>query len=200
MANITYPNTFVAGQPARASEVNANFAAVATQVNGNIETANLATDAVTTVKIADDAVVTAKIADANITNAKIDSIDAAKLTTGTLPIERIDDGGVTPAKTSFFDTMGASGKIFGGRIAMGGTIVRAPAGWVSTKAATGTYQITHNIGSTDYLIVATPDASVPTYASSISTLTKGTAAVYLGTFDSSGVATDIAFDFIIVAY
>jgi hypothetical protein len=46
-------------------------------------------------------VTTAKILDANVTNAKLASdIDASKLTTGTLPIARVADAAVTPAKLS----------------------------------------------------------------------------------------------------
>ena len=61
MANITLPNTFSPNTVARASEVNANFAAITAQVNGNIETVNLAAGAVTTAKIADTAVTEAKL-------------------------------------------------------------------------------------------------------------------------------------------
>jgi hypothetical protein len=61
----------------------------------------LNTTAAPTVVVADNEVTTAKILDANVTNAKIASgIDASKLTTGTLPIDRIADGAVTPAKLS----------------------------------------------------------------------------------------------------
>jgi len=38
---ITYPNTFVAGTAAQAAQVNANFNAISTVVNGNIDTNNL---------------------------------------------------------------------------------------------------------------------------------------------------------------
>jgi hypothetical protein len=54
-----------------------------------------------TITLSNDEVTTAKILDANVTNAKLASgIDASKLTTGTLPIARIADAAVTPAKLS----------------------------------------------------------------------------------------------------
>ena len=49
--------------------------------------------------IANDAVTTAKILNGNVTNVKLASdIDAAKLTTGTLPADRIGSGAITPVK------------------------------------------------------------------------------------------------------
>lgn len=51
--------------------------------------------------IATDAVTTAKILNGNVTNDKLASdIDAAKLTTGTLPADRIGSGAITPVKLS----------------------------------------------------------------------------------------------------
>ena len=59
----------------------------------------IANNAVTTAKIADANVTTAKIADANVTNVKIASgVDAAKLTTGTLPAARIGNDAIDAAK------------------------------------------------------------------------------------------------------
>jgi hypothetical protein len=63
--------------------------------------AKLNSTAAPTVVVADNEVTTAKILDANVTNAKLASgIDASKLTTGTLPIDRIADDAVTDAKLS----------------------------------------------------------------------------------------------------
>jgi hypothetical protein len=63
--------------------------------------AKLNSAAAPTVVVADNEVTTAKILDANVTNAKLASgIDASKLTTGTLPIDRIADDAVTDAKLS----------------------------------------------------------------------------------------------------
>jgi hypothetical protein len=63
--------------------------------------AKLNSAAAPTVAVANDEITTAKILDANVTNAKLASdIDASKLTTGTLPIARIADAAVIPAKLS----------------------------------------------------------------------------------------------------
>ena len=63
---------------------------VAVVADGSINTAKLAIGAVTTDRIANSAVDVNKIADGNVTNAKLASgIDAAKVTTGTLPIDQV---------------------------------------------------------------------------------------------------------------
>lgn len=51
MATITKPFTFSSGGVIRASEMNANFDAIIAQVNGSIDTANIANEAVTTAKL-----------------------------------------------------------------------------------------------------------------------------------------------------
>ena len=62
---------------------------------------NLNATAAPTVVVADNEVTTAKILDAAVTNAKLATgIDASKITTGTLPIDRIADDAVTDAKLS----------------------------------------------------------------------------------------------------
>ena len=59
---ISIPHTFVAGTIASATTVNANFAEVATYVNGLSDGTNIDTDAITTAKIADGAITQAKLA------------------------------------------------------------------------------------------------------------------------------------------
>lgn len=71
MAVIAIPNTFSANTTISSSQVNSNFSTIYNEFNGNIQAANLATDAVTTAKIADSNVTTAKINDSAVTTAKI---------------------------------------------------------------------------------------------------------------------------------
>jgi hypothetical protein len=59
---ISIPHTFVAGTIASATTVNANFAEVATYVNGLSDGTNIDTSAITTTKIADGAITQAKLA------------------------------------------------------------------------------------------------------------------------------------------
>jgi hypothetical protein len=66
---------------------------------GAVDTAELAADAVEGSKIADNAIESEHIAAGSVDNAHLATgIDAAKLTTGTIPIARIADDAVTNAK------------------------------------------------------------------------------------------------------
>lgn len=80
MPLIVYPNTLLAGQTARASEVMANFQAVSDVVNGGIEAGNLA----------DLSVATGKLQNGSVTDAK--------LATGAVTTNKLVDGSVTRAK------------------------------------------------------------------------------------------------------
>jgi hypothetical protein len=71
MATLSIPNTFVNGTAAIAAEVNSNFTAVKTFVEGLSTGSNLDTGSVTTAKIADLAVTTGKIAGNAVTFAKL---------------------------------------------------------------------------------------------------------------------------------
>jgi hypothetical protein len=70
-------------------------------VTGTTAAFNGSADVSAATTIANDAVTTAKILNGSVTNDKLASdIDAAKLTTGTLPADRIGSGAITPAKLS----------------------------------------------------------------------------------------------------
>ena len=99
MGQLSTPNTFVAGTAAKASEVNANFQAVESVVNGNIDTTNLKDVSVTTGKLADSAVTTAKIADDAVTSAKIpeDAVTSAQIADGAVTGSQIGALEVTTA-------------------------------------------------------------------------------------------------------
>lgn len=56
MATVTIPNTFSGGSTILASEMNANFTALTDQINGSIDSDNLADGAVTAAKLAGGAV------------------------------------------------------------------------------------------------------------------------------------------------
>jgi hypothetical protein len=85
MATVFIPNSFVAGTPAVATEVNQNFTAITDQVNGNLDADNLADGAVTAIKLASGAVTTSKIGDTEVSNAKIAAgVDASKIADGSV--------------------------------------------------------------------------------------------------------------------
>ena len=95
MPTLTTPYTFTSATTIVASEMNANFDAIATLLNGLLDATNLATGAVTenkigtaavtAAKIGTDAVTTVKIEDAAVTNAKVASgLDAVKVGAGSV--------------------------------------------------------------------------------------------------------------------
>lgn len=73
MANVVKPNTFTNNTAALASEVNDNFDTIYDDYNGNIDSSNLATNAVVSASITDASVITAKINDGAVTPAKLTS-------------------------------------------------------------------------------------------------------------------------------
>jgi hypothetical protein len=86
MATVTKGRTFVSGEIITPAKLN-NVVDLATVTD--IQTAD----------IADGQITTAKILDANVTDAKLATgIDASKLTTGTLPADRIGADAITTAR------------------------------------------------------------------------------------------------------
>lgn len=79
MGTVTIPNTLTNGSTTDATEVNANFTAVTTQVNGNIDSDNLADAGVTAAKLAANAVTNVKVA-TGIEPTKINSYSAFRAT------------------------------------------------------------------------------------------------------------------------
>jgi len=81
---IPYPS-FAPGGTILSSEMNANFTAISTLLNGLVDAANLANGAVTENKLGALSVATAKIQDLAVTSAKLAAgIDAAKIGAGTV--------------------------------------------------------------------------------------------------------------------
>jgi hypothetical protein len=101
MATIIYPTpVFSPNTLARASEVTANFDAISDEVNGNLDTDNLADNAVTSTKIEDAAVTTAKIGTGAVTELKIGdaAVTAAKVASNAVTTAKIANEAVTNAK------------------------------------------------------------------------------------------------------
>ena len=71
---ITIPHSFTSGAIAEASEMNANFNAVKSYVDGISDGTNIDSSAITNAKLATNAVTTTKISDGTVTYAKLDSV------------------------------------------------------------------------------------------------------------------------------
>lgn len=78
MAQVSLPYTLTAGTPENVNNLVANLNALVAGVN-TIDTAQIASSAVTTAKIADANVTTAKIADGNVTADKLSAAAAASV-------------------------------------------------------------------------------------------------------------------------
>ena len=185
MPTLTIPNSFTAATTIVASEMNANFTAIRTLLNGLVDATNLANGAVTENKLGDLSVSTAKLAAGAVTDAKVAAgIDAAKLADGTvsnaefqylngvtsaiqtqLDAKRatataigtadLADAAVTPAKTSFAGDLGASGQVYFGAVKSDGLDFRLPSGWSASRSTTGNYIITHDLGTDNYVVLLT---------------------------------------------
>jgi hypothetical protein len=70
---ITIPHSFTSGAIAEASEVNANFNAFKSYVDGLSDGTNIDSSAISNAKLAANAVSTTKIADGSVTFAKLDA-------------------------------------------------------------------------------------------------------------------------------
>lgn len=92
MGIIAKPNTHAPNTVISSSKLNANEDTVYNAINGNIEAANLASNAVTTAKIADSNVTTAKIADLNVTTGKLadGAVTTAKIADANVTSEKLD--------------------------------------------------------------------------------------------------------------
>ena len=162
-------------------------------------------------------IVAAGIADAAVTNVKIASgVDAAKLTTGTLPIARIADAAVTgakiadaavtvgklgsesvtPVKTSFMKSNGGAAGIFAGHILSDGAVGRLPSGWSAVRNSTGDYTITHNLGGTSYIFVG----NSVTLSAIVRSVSRGTITLRYETRDITNAPMNTGVYFVLIAH
>lgn len=90
----------VAGDLARASDLNSRFNTIQGLVNGSLDSSNLADNAVTSGKIADGSVATSKLADSAVTAAKIvnNTITSNKFAPGAVAGAALGSGSVTSDK------------------------------------------------------------------------------------------------------
>ena len=72
---ITIPHSFTSGAIAEASEMNANFNAVKSYVDGISDGTNIDSSAITNAKLAANAVTASKITDGTVSYVKLDSAE-----------------------------------------------------------------------------------------------------------------------------
>lgn len=101
MGTVTLPHTFASGTPAVASQVNNNFTSITSEVNGNIEAVNLASNAVISVKIADGAVISSKLANGAVVEARIadGAVSEIKIADDAVTEDKLGDLAATAPKT-----------------------------------------------------------------------------------------------------
>jgi hypothetical protein len=126
-------NTFVNGTPAVASEVNANFLAVKTFVDGLENGTNIDNGAISTTKIADNAVTKAKLADRVVGSSELDGITVSAGTTSAYTLLSTDANRVLTFSAATNVTIPASVFSIGDQI----NILQTSAGQVSVLAAGG---------------------------------------------------------------
>ena len=131
---------------------------------------------------------------------RIPNLDAAKITSGQFPTARYADGSVTPVKTSFFNTVGSSGRIWVGHISSSGSVIYLPSGLSCTRTGTGTYRITHGQGTSN--MIATVTVVKSDNICWVATTDIDSQYLWVRTYSSSSqnALTDAVFYFILVRY
>jgi hypothetical protein len=200
MGTLTKTNTFTSGTPAVASEVNVNFDEIINEINGNIDAINLGTAAVTNTKIGTGAVSNIKLASNAVTDIKVDpaaAIDASKIADGSVSnaeFQRLD-GVTSDIQGQINALVPNTGNIYVGTISGGVSLLNGPAGWTISKPVTGSYELTHNLGHTDYVVLATI-SSIQSEAVSVSSWGNNT--IDFKTFDTTDGSADDAVIFFMV--
>lgn len=86
-------------------------------------------------------------------------------------------------------------KVYGGQVTNAGTaaIPYGPSGWTVNRVSAGIVTLTHNLATTNYAIVATPNTGG--YTAIWSSLAANT--VVINTYNAAGAATDTGFNFVV---
>ena len=166
-----------------AADAFADLAECRIQLKTSVTTSGTALDATKLNKLeaametihADDAITEIRIKSGAVTNAKIGS------------------GAVTPVKTSFFNTAASGSKMYFGGVSSSGSAVRLPSGWSCEQLSTGVYRVTHNLSTTNCIVIVTTANDALEYVDKFS-------ASFTVQTSSGGVAVNTAFDFIMITY
>lgn len=223
MPELIIPFELTANTPARASEVMANFTAVASVVNGSIEAVNLADNSVTAGKIADGAVTEDKLAagaalanlgeggvtstylaNVSVTANKLatGAVTADKIASGAVTLNKVADGAIRPSKTTFLSHAQSDTFIAFARVSHTGDIIdtgSVPAGWTGSKLGTGLYRISNTGASATLAIVVTPQTTASEPAKLFASVRQVTSGQFdVGIFDLSGTYVDSIFSLMIM--
>lgn len=115
--------------------------------------------------------------------------------TGTLT-NNVDTDSLTVNGSAITDIVNIT-KMYSGQVASGGTWTDQPGSWTVSAGGTSNsqYTITHNLGSSNYAVIATPIGA--TFKAII--VSKSTNSFVIGTLDSSNnVYSQAAFDFMLI--
>ncbi len=87
---------------------------------------------------------------------------------------------------------------FVGSVSAGGVAIELPAGWSSSlDGGTGIYTVTHNLGTTNYVFILTPNKATACFGM---WKTKNANSIDIVFFTDAGVSTNAIFDFILVQW
>ena len=96
--------------------------------------------------------------------------------------------------TAYIDPAKWGSAVRGGAVAADGSALKLPRAWASVKSSTGVYTITHNLGTTDYGVVATADT---VNSNHVERIIRGTNVFTVVVSSPSNVLTDDAFSFVL---
>lgn len=72
--------------------------------------------------------------------------------------------------------------------------------WSVNKSSTGVYQISHGLGTSNYLVIATPFAGSGSGAPGVKVQAKSSSSFTITTYNDSGTATDFQFYFMVILF
>jgi hypothetical protein len=103
-------------------------------------------------------------------------------------------GNLFRSTTAYVDLAKFGPAMRSGRLGSDGTGVNLPRGWSSAKAGTGVYTVTHNLGTTDYAVIATCNSS---NADLVQRVTVAADSFSIVTVAAAGTAVDAPVSFLL---
>jgi len=101
---------------------------------------------------------------------------------------------VGAASGNYYQCAGEEQQSFSGRVTSGGTAERLPSGWTAARLGVGQYRVTHNLGTSAFVVVACQRGTAGDGAAVVYTYSSTTFDIY--TYAAGGGAADRYFHFI----